>query len=50
MNKKYKVPFNYLNYEFSNNKKIFSEWKKLIASTYELTICHIGTNKEQTDN
>jgi len=33
MNKKYKVPFNYLNYEFSNNKKIFSEWKKLIKST-----------------
>ena len=28
-----KVPFNYLNFEFKNNKKIISEWKKLIRST-----------------
>ena len=33
MNKKYKIPFNYLPFEFKDNKKIFSEWNKLIKST-----------------
>ena len=28
-----RVPFNYLPYEFSKNKQIFKEWKKLIKST-----------------
>jgi len=32
-----KVPFNYLPYQFSNPKKIISEWRKLIKST-EFTI------------
>lgn len=30
---KIKVPYNYLPYEFSNNRKIFDEWKKLIKSS-----------------
>ena len=30
---KIKVPYNYLPEEFSNNKKIFEEWKKLIKSS-----------------
>ena len=27
------APYNYLPYEFKDNKKIFSDWKKLIKST-----------------
>ena len=30
---KIRVPYNYLPYEFSNNRKIFEEWKKLIKSS-----------------
>ena len=33
MSKKFKVPFNYLQYEFKNPTKIFQNWKKLIKST-----------------
>ena len=33
MNKKINVPFNYLPFEFKNNKNIFRSWKKLIQST-----------------
>ena len=32
MKAKFKVPYNYLPYEFNNNEKIFNEWKKLIKS------------------
>jgi dTDP-4-amino-4,6-dideoxygalactose transaminase len=33
MDKKIKVPYNYLPFEFKDNSKIFFEWKKLIKST-----------------
>ena len=33
MNKKFKVYYNYLPYEFKSNNQIFKEWKKLIKST-----------------
>ena len=37
--KKISVPYNYLPYEFKNNLKIFSEWKKLIKTT-DFTLGH----------
>ena len=33
MNKKIRVPYNYLPFEFKKTSKIFSEWRKLIIST-----------------
>ena len=33
MNNKYKIPFNYLTYEFKNNEIIFKKWKKLIKTS-----------------